>query len=363
MKRIGYIYENIYTHKNLKEAIKNASKGKKDRKQVKYVLEHMDACIANIQQMLESRTYRPSKMRQKTITDGISKKQRTIFVPKFYPDQIIQWAVLLQIQPVLTKGISDFTCASIPGRGIHYGKRFVERWLRSDRKHTKYCLKLDVHHFYPSINHDCLKSMLRRKFKDKKLLRLLDAIIDSESGLPIGSITSQWFANFYLQDFDHFAKEQLHAKHYIRYMDDIVIFGANKRKLHKAFDAVKQQLCKIGLRIKHNWQVFKTDSRGVDFLGFRFFHGKTILRRAVMLRISRKVRRTAKLKTWNYHNCAAIISYLGWIKHSNSYGFYQRWIKPYVDIKKCKGVIRNENIKRQNATIAVYDFFQPCCFC
>ena len=88
---------------------------------------------------------------------------------------------------------------------------------------------------------------------------------------------------------------------------------------------------------------------GVDFLGFRFFHNRTILRRAVMLKISRKVRQTAKKKSWNPHNCKSILSYLGWFQHTDNYKMYQQWVKPYINVRRMKGVVRRESIKRCNA--------------
>ncbi|MCK9576460.1 MAG: RNA-directed DNA polymerase [Clostridia bacterium] len=303
-------------------------------------------CIDEIQHLLITQTYRPSKYIEKIIKEGSKQKERKISIPKFYPDQIIQWAVLLQTIPYFTKGMYVFTCGSVPNRGTSYAKRYLERWLHNDFKGTRYCLKLDVHHFYQSISHKCLKEMLKYKFKDKKLLKLLYQIIDStEEGLPIGNVTSQWFANFYLQGLDHCIKEKLHAKYYVRYMDDMVILGSNKRKLGKMEVAIEQYLNNIGLELNSKWQKFKTDSRGIDFLGYRFFHYKTILRRSIMLRISRKVRKVYKNKSYNKHNCMSIISYLGWIKHSNSYQLYQKWIKPYINVKRMKGVIRRENFK------------------
>lgn len=349
MKRKGYIYQKIYSRENISAAIDRAAKRKKDRWAVKRVLINREDCIDEIQRLLITQTYRPSPYREKIVREGTQRKERKISVPRFYPDQIIQWAILLQIIPVLSKGMDPFTCGSVTRRGRDYARKYLEKWLRDDRKGTKYCLFLDSHHFYPSIRHDCLKAMLRKKFKDAKLLRLLDLIIDSAPGLPIGNVTSQWLANFYVQGIDHSIREQLHARYYVRYMDDMIVLGPNKRTLHRMFDAIQAELGKLGLSVNDNWQVFKVDSRGIDFLGYRFFHDRTILRRTVMLKISRKVLRTAKRKSWNPHNCKSILSYLGWFKRANNYGCYQKWIKPYVNVKRMKGVIRRESLKHRNA--------------
>ena len=123
-------------------------------------------------------------------------------------------------------------CASIKGRGLHHGMRKLKKALVEDRKYTKYCLKLDIKKFYPNIDKQCLKDKFRRVIKDENTLWLIDSIIDSaDSGVPIGNYTSQWFANFYLQDLDHYIKEELGIKYYIRYMDDMVLFSNNKKTI------------------------------------------------------------------------------------------------------------------------------------
>ena len=355
MKRYGYIYEKVYTRENIKNAIIRAAHGKQKRSDVRRVLNNEEDCIDEIQYLLITQTYKPSPYRKKVVWEGSRQKERHILIPKFFPDQIIQWAVLLQIAPALSRGMDAHVCGSVPGRGKDEAKRYIERWLHTDPKGTKYCLQLDTHHFYPSINHDCLKAMLCRVFKDQKLLRLLGLIIDSAPGLPVGNVTSQWFANFYFQGLDHYIKEHLHVKYYARYMDDMILLGSNKRKLGRAKDAIETYLKNIGLALNPKWQKYKVDARGIDFLGYRFFHGKTILRRSLMLRITRKIRRTAKRKSWNPHNCKSILSYLGWFKRSNNYGLYQKWIRPYIKVKRMKGVIRRESIQCGHARKGISD--------
>lgn len=351
MKRIGYIYPKICDKENIKNAILKASKNKRNRKSVKRCLENVDLCVDKIFDLLSNKSYTPTPTRKKTIKDGITQKERVISIPAFFPDQIIQWAILLQIKFILERGMYELSCASILNKGGLYAKRHVEKWIRSDFKNTKYCLKIDVKKFYPSINHDCLKVKLRRKIKDKDVLSLLDRIIDSEDGLPIGSVLSQWLANFYLQDVDHYIKEQLKIKYYVRYMDDMVMFGRNKKQLHKNFLSLSEFLGKDELTIKENWQVFRTDSRGIDFVGYRMFRKKTILRKSIMYRMSRKAKRTYKRETWNFHNCCSILSYLGWVKHTDSYGFYHCRIKPYINVKKMKGVVKNYNHNKRQKTV------------
>ena len=297
--------------------------------------------------MLLNESYKSSPYSPMTITDKSSGKKRDIMRPKFYPDQCVQWAIMQVVEPIIMKGHYYLSCGSVPRKGGHFAKRFVEKWIRKDPKNTKYTLQIDVTKFYPSINHDKLKEMFARKIKCKRTLNLIGEVIDGGGqGLPIGNYTSQWFANFYLQDFDHYLKEVLKIKYYVRYMDDIVIFGSNKRTLHKHFRIIEEMLHDLYLKPKGNWQVFRTDKRPLDFLGYKFYRNKTILRKKNSLRMKRRAKKIFKKGRLSFTDCCAMISYMGWIKSSNSYNFYNKHIKPYINIGKCKEVIRHEAKQR-----------------
>lgn len=350
MKRVGYIFEQICDIENISRAIDNAARGKKSRRIVGNILEHKQQAAEAVREMLITKTYRPKPYREFVIKDGASQKERTIYCPAFYPDQIVHWAIMQVTEPILRKGMYEFCCGSIPGRGIHYGKRYIERWLRRDRKNTKYCLKLDIKKYYPHINTSVLKSKFRTKIKDANALWLIDTIIDShEAGLPIGNYTSQWWANFYLEGLDHFIKERLHIKYYMRYMDDMVLFGANKKQLHKVRKLIAEYIEPLGLTLKENWQVFKVGSRPIDFLGFRFYRDRTTMRRRNALRIRRRVSKVYRKGKTTVQDARALLSYLGWIYHSNSRTYYERYVKPFVNIKKLKEIISDEDRKQHQA--------------
>jgi len=347
MKRYGYIYEKICNKENIRRAILRASKGKRYRKDVQKILADMAKYIKQIQDMLINETYVPSDYRIDTIREGIEKKERIIYKPNFYPDQVVQWAIMLELSPILSDSMYEFTCGSIPNRGVHYGKRYVEKWIKTDRKNTKYYLKLDISKFYPSVDIEILKNKIERKIKDKKLLNLIYAILDKEEkGLPIGILVSQWFANFYLQDLDYYIKQNLKAVHYIRYMDDMIIFGRNKKELHKIRKTITEFLIIEKLSLKSNWQLYKLDKEALDFMGFRFFRNKTILRKSIMLRITRKVKKVSKKHKLNFHDSCGVVSYLGWIKHSDSFWLFQKWIQPYLRIQILKEIIKNHMKER-----------------
>ncbi len=348
MKRIGFIYDKICDIDNIKLAIYNSSKGKRHQKRVKQIIDNIDVYAKEIREMLQNKTYTPSDPIIKTIYDGSSGKTREIYKPRYYPDQIIHWCLMQQIQPIIMRGMYEYNCGSVPKRGTSLGQKVLEKWLRKDYRNTKYCLKMDITKFYPSVDKEILKGMFARKIKDKDCLWLISAILDSTEGLPIGYYTSQWFANFFLEGLDHFIKEDLQVKYYIRYVDDLVLLGSNKKKLHKARIAIEQYLESIGLKLKQNWQVFRVKGRGIDFLGFRFFHDRTILRKRNALRIRRRMAKIAKKKYLNYQDACAIISYWGWIKRSDSYNYYQKYIKPKVSLKTAKKVVSYHAKVRNN---------------
>lgn len=281
----------------------------------------------------------PSKPQIKTIEDGANKKTRTIHKPNFYPDQIIHWALMLQIQPIIMKGMYVYNCGSVPGRGTSYGQKAIRKWIDNDPKNTKYCLKMDIKKFYPSINGEILKKMFRRKIKDQDCLWLIDTIIDSSEGQPIGFYTSQWFSNFFLEEFDHLIKEKLGVKYYVRYVDDLVLLGANKKKLHWVRIHVQEYLESIDLNLKGNWQVYKISKRDIDFLGIRFYKHKTTLRKRNALRIKRRMKSIRKKGYLNDKDASAIISYWGWVKRTNSYNFYHKNMKPIASIQLAKKAV------------------------
>lgn len=331
MKRVGFLYEKVYNRDNIRYAIQCASKGKKKKPMVKWVMANELLVVETIHKILKEKTYTPSPYFKSVIKDGLSKKERIIYKPKFYPDQIIHWCLMLVLKDALMRGMYKWNCASIPNRGIHYAKRACEKWIRHDKKKTKYVLKIDIKKYYPSINKDILKNKFRRILKDNHILWLIDSIIDShDKGLPIGNYTSQWFANFYLQDLDHYIVEQLQVKHMIRYMDDIVIFHSNKRKLKKIFEDIKVKVEEEGLEIKGNWQIFNLEYRNLDFCGFVYLRDKTFIRK----RITRNMRRTWYRfnKSHTQKKARRMLSYYGWVKHSNSYVLY----KKYFNLKLLK---------------------------
>jgi len=206
MKRYGYLYEKIYDVDNILVAHKNASRGKSHYKEVKRINKNPEWYAHKIHKMLKNQTFRNSKYTVFEKTD--SGKMRTIYKLPYYPDRIVHHAIMQVLEPIWVPTFINDTYACIIGRGIHKGVKRIQQALKYFPKSTKYCLKCDVQKFYPSINHDVLKETIRKKIKDEKLLELLDIIINSAIGVPIGNYLSQHFGNLYLSCIDHYFKEK-----------------------------------------------------------------------------------------------------------------------------------------------------------
>lgn len=335
IKRYGYIYEKIYDYDNLKLAHRQARKGKSHYKEVKMVNENEDYYLIQLQNMLIWKTYKTSKY--EVFIKNDSGKEREIYKLPYFPDRICQWAIMLQIEDILLKTFTDFSCASISGKGIHYAFKLLDKYMK-DEEGTKYCLKIDIKKFFPSIDQEILKQLLRKKFKDKDLLWLLDEIIDSiegGKGIPIGNYTSQYFANYYLTYFDHWLKETLGLKYVIRYMDDIVILGDNKSELHDIRKEIQKYLwANLLLEIKDNYQVFPSRIRGIDFVGYRHFGDYVLLRKSTASRLKRKMRNILKKvesgKPMNYSDWCSVNSYKGWVMWCNGYNLTKKYIEPLI---------------------------------
>jgi hypothetical protein len=347
MKRHGFIYEKIYDMDNLKEAHRNASRGKRWYQEVKMVNSDPDYYLSQIQDMLKNQTYKVSNYTTKRIIDN--GKERVLHKLPYFPDRIIQWAVMLQTSPIFVKTFTAFTCSSVEGRGGKKASNLVRKYLRRDD--STYCLKFDIKKYYPSVDHGILKTMLRKKFKDPKLLGLFDTIIDSfpgQTGIPIGSYTSQYFANYYLCYFDHWLKEQCKTQCFVRYMDDVIVIHKSKKELHQLLDSITIYLRKhLNLLVKCNHQVYNIDKRGIDFVGYRHFHKFTLLRKTIcnrykymMTKISERIQNNKLTK----HLWRVAQSYKGWVNNCDSARLQLKYHSPccymlrqfyYQEVKVC----------------------------
>ena len=315
MKRYNNLFDKIVSLDNLYEADKRARRQKSHRPEVMLFDKNKDKLLLDLQRKLINGEYETSEYYVFKIYEP---KEREIVKLPYYPDRIVHHAIMNIMEPIWVSAFVKGTYSCIRKRGIHKALKDVKFALK-DEVNTQYCLKLDIRKFYPSIDHDILKTIIRKKIKDKRLLRLLDEIIESAQGVPIGNYLSQFFANLYLTYLDHWIKEQKKVRYYFRYADGIVILGGDKQQLRDLFYDIQDYLNnKLKLNFKDNWQIFKVDSRGIDFVGYRVFHTHTLLRKRIKKRFCKKINKLNKKQNLDKDTYKQkICSYIGWIKYCN----------------------------------------------
>jgi retron-type reverse transcriptase len=258
-----------------------------------------------------------------------NKKEREIFKLPYFPDRIVHHCIMQILEPIWKTTLIRDTYSSLKGRGVHDGLRRVKKAMKNPIS-TMYCLKFDVRKFYPSVDHDILKTIIEKKIKCKDTLWIIYKIIDSANGIPIGNYLSQYFANLYLAYFDHWIKEIKKIKYYFRYADDMVFLHSDKDFLHKLLlDIDKYLKEELKLTLKNNYQVFPISARGLDFVGFKFYHTYTLIRKKIKQNFCKRVILINKLndisdKDYKQNIC----SWLGWTKYSNSRHLLKTIIKP-----------------------------------
>jgi len=307
MKRHGNLFEKIASIENLIEADRRARKGKGNQYGVMLFDNKRDENFRVLHEMLINKTYKTSDYSTFKIYEP---KEREVYRLPYFPDRITHHAIMNYLEGILTPTFTADTYSCIKGKGIHAALKSVRSALK-DVAGTKYCLKLDIKKFYPNIDHSTLKLLLRRKIKDNDLMWLLDGIIDSAPGIPIGNYLSQYFANYYLTGFDHWLKEVKGVKYYFRYADDFVLLSDNKQFLHQVLLDIKTYLKdNLKLEVKNNYQVFPISARGIDYVGYRIYHTHVLMRKSIKQRFARMMSYRRNQKSF--------VAYYGWAKHCNS---------------------------------------------
>lgn len=285
MKRFGNLYPQITDFSNLLLAARKAQKGKRFRPNVLEFNYSLEGELTRIKTELETQTYQPGKYH----TFEIAEPKPRLISAAPYRDRIVHHALCNIIAPIFERTFIGDSYANRVGFGSHRALRRFTKFARSSR----YVLQCDIQKYFPSIDREILKTLIRRKIKCSKTLWLIDTIVDNSNeqipaieyfpgddlltplersrGLPIGNLTSQFFANIYLNGLDHFIKEQLKVKKYVRYVDDFALFANERDFLVTARQSVEDYLIKLRLKIHPiKSQLFET-KHGASFLGFRIF--------------------------------------------------------------------------------------------
>ncbi|NNG67359.1 reverse transcriptase/maturase family protein [Caldanaerobacter subterraneus] len=357
MKRIKNMYEKIYDFENLYQAYLEARKNKRYRDEVLKFTANLEENLIQIQNELIYKTYKVGRYREFFVYEP--KKRLIMALP--FKDRVVQWAIYRQLNPILDKQFIYDSYACRKGKGTHKAADRLQYWLRKvNRKPQKYYyLKLDISKYFYRIDHEILMNILKREIADKDLLWLLDVIINSEDtkfglpldadldnfegerlsdvGMPIGNLTSQLFANLYLNELDQYAKHKLKLRYYIRYMDDIIILHHDKKYLHAVKDDIENFLNeKLKLNLNRKTAI-RPITCGIEFVGFRIWPTHRKLKKKTALKMKRCLKYLQKVyargevdfKTVN----ATVQSYFGLLKHCNSYKLRRKLLQALVFVR------------------------------
>ncbi len=266
MKRKNNLYNNMCSIKNIEEAFNEVCRNTRNKRKVELFKEYKCTYISRIYNILENREYKTGKYNIFTIYEP---KRRTI-VSQNMQDKVINHLVTRQIlYPAILPCLINENVASRENMGTKKGLEYYYKYIRNCKIQCEkyYILKCDISKYFASIDHEILKTKVRKKIKDKEALKIVEDIIDSyKAGLGIGNMTSQCLAIFYLNDMDHYIKEELKIKYYVRYQDDFLLFHQSKEYLQECLQKIKEFLKKEKLKLNPKTKIYSNKNNFI-FLG------------------------------------------------------------------------------------------------
>ena len=314
----GAMWQSLIAKENFAVAQKDSRKGKATKRQIVAFEKDLENNLEKVRQSVIDGTFHTSEYKSRKIYEP---KERTIYILPYNPDRIVQHAIVNVLIPYFDRIFISDSYACIQGRGQ---MKASLRTMQAVRR-NKYCLKCDIHHFYPSIDQKTLSDLYHEKFRDEKFLRVVDDIIFSFPGkknMPIGNYMSQWSGNFYLTPLDNFCKHELKNKDYIRYCDDFLLLGNDKAYLHDCRKRIEDFIGKKLMLEYSRSDVFNI-KQGVDFCGYRHFDNYILVRKSTAQRQIRKIRELPKRyergQITKDEMRSTIDSVLGWLKHAKTH--------------------------------------------
>jgi len=315
MKRIGNLKNKWCNYGNLLEAFYEIKKHKSYNEKMLYFENNLVTKLNEILIQLQNNNYEVSVPREFYVYEP---KKRLIKAPSI-SDRLVQHAVLRQCRNILENKFLSCSFACRKGKGTHSASKLLQKYLK-EYKDKGYYLKIDIKKFFYNIDHDILESMIRRIIKCEDSIRLLVKFFrdGTGKGLPLGSVTSQLFANLYLNRIDHYIKRSLKHKHYIRYMDDLIILCEDKNTLRHSLRKINIEVGKIILQI-NNKTIIGRLKEGIDFVGYKTWYNRKVIRKRNLYKIKKILKHVSSVQI--------IITYLAHSLHSNSYIYVKSLIK------------------------------------
>jgi retron-type reverse transcriptase len=330
------LYEKICSFENLHCAYLKARKGKRYKDEILRFGADQETLLLQLQEELSNETYRHGEYKEFIVCD--SKKRHIKAAP--FRDRIVHHAFCNIVDPIFDKGFIFDSYACRKGKGTHGAVARLKKFLRSAYDSEEgnimggYVLKCDVSKYFDNVDHRVLLSLIGKKISDEKTMRLASMIIESTctkegKGIPIGNLTSQFFANLYLNELDQFVKHTLKRQHYIRYMDDFIILGNDKRELSQMETQIGDFLQKKLLLALHPKKtVIHPAWKGVDFLGYVLFEEHVRLRKSTVMRFEKRIKaykkKCAKGLMFPEEITLSAKSWVAYAKHARSWMLRKR---------------------------------------
>lgn len=331
MKTHKNLYAKLVDRSAIRRTIVSTAKGKAKRNDVAQVLGNLDCYVDTIYADMSSMAIPNERPKTRKILEY--GKERLITINPFYPNQIYDAMLGEVLEKVVVRSIYRWSVGNLKGRGIADGKRYVEKNIGR----YKYCLKMDIRKFYDSIDKARLLAMLRKRISDEDFIQFYESIIGCEGrGLELGRVSSQYLANYYLLEFDHFVKQKLKAPCYVRYVDDFVILANNKMKIHNYLRKIAGYLRSIGLELNRKWQILNLEKGDeVSFLGYRFTKSKTLIRKPTFHRFGRLAKRIERTGVATVRQGKRLASLYGWIKSTKAgFGYIRHHVVESICLKR-----------------------------
>lgn len=340
MKRIGHItdqngqsitlLEAMADYGNVQKAYNKAKKCKRYRKDVLIFTNDKEGNLDKVREDIKSLAYEPSEYRYFKVFEP---KERQIMALPFY-DRVVQHAINNVLEPIFNKRFIFHSYACRKSKGMHSASDELQKTLYGWKKYhpdqTLYAIKADIHHYFQSIDHEILKAELRKVIKDAGVLELTDRIIDHNGqmpdgvGIPVGNLTSQLFANIYLNRLDQYIKHTLGAKDYRRYMDDFIILSPDKEQLRRWLADIERFL-REELKLEFNPKTtILAAKNGIDFVGYKHRGTHKKVRRDSIKRIKRTIKKCESGKITKEQLQKSIKSWTGHAAHADSYNLRKK---------------------------------------
>jgi len=332
------LYKELCSFRNLELAYRKARKNKRCKKSVQEFELNMERNLLQLKQELETLTYKPRPLRQFVIRDP---KTRVISASHFR-DRVVHHAVCNVIQPLFERAFIIDSYANQKSKGTHAALRRFDKFKRKASGNGRlvnrpkdnsmvigYVLKADIKHYFDEVDNGILLSILKHRIKDGNVISLIRKILenhnykDKNTGMPLGNLTSQFFANVYLNELDYFVKHKLKARYYIRYVDDFILLDKSKERLKYCKNEINKFLKTIKLRLHSEKSKIFPLHRGMNLLGYRVFYHYKLIKRSNLRAIEKRLLRFKMLQERKCLSHIKIIqsieSWMAYAKHANSY--------------------------------------------